>query len=787
MFMFIATLHPCEHFLCYIRWPWPLFKIIGAPSDVSSPVRRELAVELLQTDDRLLESSTRKIKKVYMHDFKDISETGKLRVGCGLHKFLTCVAMNLKLDSGSLESLNSMIRQAINISNNVNISLELLSARVNTRKTITLQANGSKRLRDVKPIAEQLASSCVLYQHEMIHVLDDVNRWSPAQPVLGNGRYSTGDPQIYDPQTILSTQQRWAFRFHRTLMKALTKLSKDNLLVGFGLCPADPTAPNAPDVTATYLVAEITGRVCQIIKVELTGSTCSDGGFEANLESPLKFVISLDVLASLHAPASNYKPGFKVETVFMKYADRIPDYTVSHKRDACLSTYEANKIRLSVFGTGETHTIKYRKEYTKKQQDVIPAASGGTAPAPGDVDSNASKDPQRTDAICDENIDDAMSNATEDSIDSIQAKDELELLEHELQGDYSDDDNVENDNVDVDHDHVNHTNDNQQNSENSDAEGEVIPDHHLLSAAEHADLNEMQDSNNRLLAAAAHLQEQTSFCDFQSIDVPDGIRPYDDEVGEAIFKEYVNHKNAADGTNPNQSSSSPTKRHKQSHGPTLDQVALQVAFDRWTSAAQSSARTCEELCSHCKKFDGDNVASSLGHELSLVLHDGANDTAVVSLVTWVTPYAKLLGRSVRLDEDDCVIYPSHFVEKRSFTSSVMVLHTTGARVRKQAREKVPTNVLRARDMIETAIDGLAGLPTSFETTRCSACRTSAGDDMDMFRCSFCLLWWHPECSQQLAKRLPSFMQTHGTQLLELYDLTLETMPFTYWWLCLENI
>ena len=117
---------------------------------------------------------------------------------------------------------------------------------------------------------------------------------------------------------------------------------------------------------------------------------------------------------------------------------------------------------------------------------------------------------------------------------------------------------------------------------------------------------------------------------------------------------------------------------------------------------------------------------------------------------------------------------------------------TGARVRKQARERVPHDVLRAREMVETAADGLVGACLELGSgLTCIGCRQSEGDSgsgrgsltsHSLRKCAFCLLHWHDDCADQLAKRLPGLLQTHGVRHLHYLDLTPSTMPFIFWWL-----
>ena len=720
-----------------------MFKILSAPANVASQIIRTVAGDLLETRDNLLESTTRKVKKLYMEDWIHCRDTGVLRLGCGLHGFLSIVAMNLKLDSGALESLNSMIRQQTNISNNTNISLELLSSRVHMRKTITTETGGSNKLRDVKPVATKLATSCVLYHDRVTSVLDDLHRWAPPQPATG--QYTNGNPNEYDPGVALTKNQNWAFKFHRALMKSLITHSKTNVLVGFTLSQEG----NTPDFSATYVVAEMTKRMCQV--VELTH--IEDDKFV--IKSPLEFVSSLDVLANTYNFVKEHKSGILWETTQYDYADRIPDWSSS---DQVLQPFQANQLQVVVTGTGEVHPIKFRKEYTRKT--VAPTTTeDGNMGALLDGDDSAS----------------------DMSIDSIQANEEMVHLAHELRGEYSDDDADDNaGDVEQSTDKLETPMESMESMNENRGDG-------LLTTDETVDFHDMQDTNDRLLAAAANLQEQSAFCEFESIDVPDGVRPYEDEIGEALFSEYINTKDKYQ--NPD-TATVYGKRAPRTRIHTLPPATLQTLFEKWNSAVQQSARVCQEISSRCDEFDVTYVQSCLGHQLSLVLHGGNDDTALASLVTWATPYNKLSGRSVKLDNDNCVIYPSHFVEKTSFSPCIMIWPMTGARVRKQSREQVPSDVLRAREMVETAADGLVGTCLELGSgLTCIGCRQSEGDSgsgglasHSLRKCAFCLLHWHDDCADQLAKRLPGLLQTHGVRHLHHLDLTPSTMPFMFWWL-----
>ena len=160
-----SSLFPNE-FPSRLRWPWPLFKLLHGKLSQPAHYRKQVATNLLATSDSDLEHNTLKIKSMCMQDLVHVRSTGCLAPGSLLHGILAITATHLEIDSGELESLNSMIKSAMGLANNTNMSLELLSARVNTRKTLMMNARsqggrGKNTLAELKPIAMALARSSI--------------------------------------------------------------------------------------------------------------------------------------------------------------------------------------------------------------------------------------------------------------------------------------------------------------------------------------------------------------------------------------------------------------------------------------------------------------------------------------------------------------------------------------------------------------------------------------------------------------------------------------------------
>ena len=100
------------------RWPWPLLRLLEKPLDRCLLARKDIARQLLDEDVGALESTTRKIRKKCPEDLQAVCETGQLQAGSCLHGILAMTAQQVKLDSGMLESLNSMIKVAVSHANN---------------------------------------------------------------------------------------------------------------------------------------------------------------------------------------------------------------------------------------------------------------------------------------------------------------------------------------------------------------------------------------------------------------------------------------------------------------------------------------------------------------------------------------------------------------------------------------------------------------------------------------------------------------------------------------------
>ena len=347
------------------------------PLRASLTERRDVARLLLEEDDLSLEDLSNKIRSTCLGELHFISTTGKFPIGSQLHAILASMAINMRLDSGSLESLNSMVKSAMSLASN-------------TRMSCTLLTGGSTKLKDVRPVLESLAKSLMLHQGSETAVLTDTHRWTPPLPVKD---MMPNTPTIYDPSLTLSSSQKWAVQHHRKLMKCLRQAAKhaadsndiDAVSVlqavcftpqGFSICMGDVQYQSV-----VFLVAEITAGTCQLVHVMCHASS-STGSPSLQLPTrDLAFKSSIDIIAGLQSSLqTTQKSKVCVSLLYLGLAD---------------TWYDSGSIILSIRGEEQSpFDIPSRKPREIKQTIDFDAPAPLTGGDIDDVEGDGDAEPE---------------------------------------------------------------------------------------------------------------------------------------------------------------------------------------------------------------------------------------------------------------------------------------------------------------------------------------------------------------------------------------------------------
>lgn len=401
--------------LAKTRWPWPLFQLLHGDLTIASSSRKRIATSLLESTIDRLDHTTIKIKHLCIEDIKSVATTGKLQPGSRLHGILSIAGLSLKLEAGELESLNSQIKSSIAQASTV-MSLELLSSRVVTRKSLTMGVAGKPTIKTLKPLAESIASHATLYQGCEKDLLADSERWAVPPPIPMTSR----SPTEYDPSMKLTESERWGIKFNRLLMKALRHHQKDN-----------------PQCVA-YIVGELAGRTCQAQVTQSDGPdgalaprvscdssivdhqhTSDDCGIQQKLwqlPKRLQFQSSVSIIGEQHQDVIDLR---EVDLLWC-------EWTICCKSE--LTPTHANRVQYKLGNTHYIAQLVKRKTYTRQYRDNMDVLINGD----GDDDNDNGPDDPGSDgemeAGLEELIEREMCGDDCDGVDEL----ESELQESDL-------------------------------------------------------------------------------------------------------------------------------------------------------------------------------------------------------------------------------------------------------------------------------------------------------------------------------------------------------------------
>ena len=261
-----------------------------------------VARELLDADTDSLESTTRKFRDTCQVELQAIAVTGCVRSDGRVRGCLILAAGLIRLDIQELEGLNSMVKLAVARSNNNRITLELLTARVCTRKVLALHTEGAIRYKSVVPCAASLARSAYLHYGSHLDLLKDTTRWD----TCCDGDLPAGDPAVYNPASRTSAELKWALKYNKQLMKRLRAHDKDKLRLKGSLLslllPGPAALGNAghghgdnPAADEVWICCAITRSQAMMLKGRRT-----EGGNISLDSSEHAFMLSAALIASMY-------------------------------------------------------------------------------------------------------------------------------------------------------------------------------------------------------------------------------------------------------------------------------------------------------------------------------------------------------------------------------------------------------------------------------------------------------------------------------------------------------
>ena len=251
--------------------------------------RQRVAREILAKDPADLEANALKVRNLCPHDLQQAKETGTC--GLKLYSISKTIAYKAIANIEELEGLNNLIK--LQGTRAPNISLELLDARMCTKKRLGSEANLERAsLQTLLPIAGAVQKECLSHACELEPSPEELGylqgqRWTPPQ----------GDPRTLpptklvdeayrqaDPSRRITTPMLWATGYNLKLSRACKRIDARQALV----------VNHGPSAFSAYVCVEKLGNSVKMVVM------CNENANTIVLKRPARFVSSLNVFAAFY-------------------------------------------------------------------------------------------------------------------------------------------------------------------------------------------------------------------------------------------------------------------------------------------------------------------------------------------------------------------------------------------------------------------------------------------------------------------------------------------------------
>lgn len=749
-----------------------------------------VASSMLEEAD--LDATSMKVLRLCESELVVVASTGILKRDSLLRSILVATALALRLDSQELESLNSMIKIAVNRAQNPLMTLELLSSRVCMRKTISMLTAGSSKFKIVEPIASQVADSCFLHSPNYVSVLQASDRWAPSNDMT----VCTPDRTLWDPLAVPSRSVFWARPWNKQVVskfKEYSHGSTNHKLIALVVPVVSLCSDNRVDAHTwrIYIPGEMSRSICMLLPLTLdnTGETSPTLSSESRSSYDL-CALNNDLRTSLDRIVSGVKlsldqkakPVASISVIADLFAGcKLSGANAEHGLD-CLRLIELDYNLSMVFPTH--HRSAEPHAHHEPNAQAIEFMSSGSLITMCNFKKIRSYKPRAKKAKTEpEPVDEGNDGGDDLDIDMTH---EIEALMNEALG------------VDLDHTHDECDDCDDTKGVSSDNDhGDTHNDEGVGDRHNHGDMDDIkacEEMNDDIASAASvafqerHKNDVTldghdHFLDdvpthVQSLDTMQTCASRDEEAwlkqillgsnmeqaqivtfsDSAIDQRDAFNDTGIDCDHASQEHGGPVPFAMPSFVPPSHQ-SIFVAADLWKTSVQTTAE--------CLKDKHDSSSRSVGeyNELSLLAFFG--ETTRVDFVHWQNS-VKMMGRPIELDETNGIICPVYYLLSASCWKGSVIIHpATGClvrKVKKSERPKCPLHLVRLREIFRFAVEHVIceqSTPLLFTSSTNQSSRDTKSSDWiccccnkaTRFRCICCLMYWHVECAHIVNERV----------------------------------
>lgn len=713
-----------------------------------------------------LDDTARKVSVLCEDELQVMSSTGVLASSGRLRAILLTASLLVRIDTQELESLNSMIKIAMQRAGTTRISLELLSSRVCIRKTIAGMTNSSLKVKVVKPIAAQLAKSLYMVWEQHRSIVNDACRWAPSADV----NFVENDPKLWNPSLLTTKAHKWAIQFNKKLIAAIDDFQK-NRIVGTTALVVAVLVPHVQFFGCDKAIwrwkmftpGERSRSIVMMMELQVfnydgsieSGTACDAWGklFPSDTEHQYTFAkdsepqSSLDILAVMYDMLAGIKTkDSRLDGCCLHLVPMLPFSLASD--DESQGQHNHTYLRAMVDEQVQICKVQRRKDYERRKTQVA-ALSDSAGELQG--------------TLLENNDDDGGENASiSDGTSSEHDMEQFWLCDNDLGGSVNDEthDDIMGDLLGEDEEQFNEAATQnsaiaQAASSKALAKGRKPIDPTTLEAAK--DISERASSSRTVILNIHDLEGEAW-------------------LQQSMLSSGMTHATVTIHDNP-------VSQHSQHVEPDSEHECLPQdapphqldgAFDKWVDSIRLTGDALQsrfEYAQNTKLGHQSNVSIVLTHSVEKNISD-----IQVNFVQW-SDVGRLMGRRVTIDENDGIICPVYFMQPAICFGGCEVIHPAIGlcvrRVKKSERPIIPPFIKRLYDIYATSIrsiNSVSDREVAFDDEVTGEC-TGCGNDAS-FQCGCCQKFWHTSCADSVAHH----SQSSGTSPLDTYGLKVAHLP-----------
>ncbi len=261
-------------------WPYKVFWLVKDDVEVSSPLRREIAQNILDADDSALGITISKIKKAFRCELEECTTSG--RIPKTMWQMLRDCGSKLRAHTQDVEGANNMLLEICKRSGH--ISQQSASDRLKTRRSV-IHGSEISRWSNMKTKLDRTRQLVLSHLPFLEKVMGEVDRYATPEPFPIAVNWNT--PAV-------SAEKAWRSKWNRRWMSIVKP-------DGFQHC----VTITSPAGTTAYFLTKTHRSLGFLVSGKITIMSMEHEFCEVRLDLPFEMFYTYDVIGSFYDAVEN--------------------------------------------------------------------------------------------------------------------------------------------------------------------------------------------------------------------------------------------------------------------------------------------------------------------------------------------------------------------------------------------------------------------------------------------------------------------------------------------------